>query len=359
MKSLSQYLLEATAEPRIPHPEDSIFEGSDRAKSFVQALKDIANNPEQISIKWDGGIALIFGIDPDKRFYINDKYMPDAFFAHSPEDWAKYDTEIKKSRTARPDLYDKLAGFWNGLRDLVTKAPGTYKGDLMFAHELNPQAGNFVFKPVTVEYHIPVASSLGKLIQGRQALIVAHLLNGSPWQGKPMTNNIVSVIPSNMGVQFNVQAPTNLIVQAESAISKFGNLADQFRLGMPKTYSRLLQQYLNQTITQTTTDNLTDWITKNLKPGQIKFLLGDNGQGYLYENRAGLDGLFAIWNAIYALKSNLAQQLESQVTGMKQFVNGRPQGEGFVFQSRLGLVKLVQRHVFGQAHFSGFNQTKK
>lgn len=359
MTSFIDYLVEATASPRIPHPEDSIFDSSDHAAQYVQALKSIAQNPENVSIKWDGGIALYFGIDPQGRFFVNDKYMPDAFYAHSPADWQKYDTQIKRSRTPRPDLYDKLAGFWNGLKKLVSRAPGVYKGDLMFAHQLTPISNVFVFKPVTVEYRVPVDSALGQLINGRQALIVAHQYNGSPWSGPALTNNTVSVVPPNIGARFQIKQPVALISAAEKAVNSLGAAADQFRAGMPKTYSDLLQRYLNQRVTRQTNEDLETWLTTNAKPAQIKFLLGDNQDGYLYQNKKGLDALFAIWNSISALKETLAQQLEAQVTGMQQVVAGRAQGEGFVFPSRYGLVKLVQRGSFGAAHFNGFNASKK
>jgi hypothetical protein len=359
MKLFLDYLSEAVASPRIPHPEDSIFDGSSSAAAYLQALKNIAADPKGITIKWDGGIALVFGTDPNGRFFINDKYMPDAFYAHSPADWQKYDTQIKKSRTARPDLYDKLAVFWNGLKQLVSQAPGVYKGDLMFAHQLEPVNNEFVFKPVTVEYRVPVGSALGQLIAGRQALIVAHQYNNATWQGKPMSNSVVSVISPGMGIDFRIKPPNALIAAAEKTVRSLGNAADQFRAGMPKTYSDLLQRYLNQKITKQTNADLGDWLSTNAKPAQLKFLLGDNQDGYLYQNKAGLDALFAIWNAISALKENLAQQLETQVVGIKQIVNGQPQGEGFVYPSIQGLVKLVQRSGFGAAHFSGYNSEKK
>lgn len=356
MTSLKHYLIEAEASPRIPHPEDSIFDSSTSAAGYVQALSDLARNPQKVSIKWDGGIALIFGQDPNNRFFINDKYMPDAYFAHSPEDWERYDTQIKKSRTARTELYDKLAGLWTGLRTLVARTPGVYKGDLMFAHQLTPVGNEFVFKPVTVEYRVPVNSELGKLIQGRQALIVAHQYNNAPYSGKPLSNSTVTVIPPSLGIDFKIAVPTAQLNAAEQAVRSYGNQVDLFLNGMPKSYRELLKQYLNKKITKQTNEDLSNWLVHNAKPAQIKFLLGE--QGYLTENKAGLTALFAIWNAISSLKENLAQQLESQVVGIKQSVAGQSQGEGFVYPSRQGLLKLVQRSGFGAAHFTGFNAKK-
>jgi hypothetical protein len=57
-------------------------------------------------------------------------------------------------------------------------------------------------------------------------------------------------------------------------------------------------------------------------------------------------GLLAIWNAIYNLKLNLAQQLEQQVQGLGQSTAGAAEGEGFVVPTKTGLVKLVNRGVF-------------
>jgi hypothetical protein len=72
----------------------------------------------------------------------------------------------------------------------------------------------------------------------------------------------------------------------------------------------------------------------------------------LYREQKGLNALFNIWNSIYALKENLAQQLETQVQGIEQWVGGSKQGEGFVFNTPQGLVKLVQRGTFSRALFA-------
>ena len=47
-------LFEAAASPRIPHPEDAIFDGGLEAKRYIDALNSVIKNPGGISIKWDG-----------------------------------------------------------------------------------------------------------------------------------------------------------------------------------------------------------------------------------------------------------------------------------------------------------------
>jgi hypothetical protein len=45
-------------------------------------------------------------------------------------------------------------------------------------------------------------------------------------------------------------------------------------------------------------------------------------------------------------------QLEKQVKGFEQWTGGKQEGEGFVFNSKHGLVKIVNRAGFGAAHFN-------
>lgn len=356
MKSYHEYLAEAADNPRIPHPEDSIFINSSTAAQYVSALQDIAVNPRNISIKWDGAIALYFGRDQQGKFFIADKYMPAKnVYPKSPNEWIQYD----QARGAnRADLYAKVAGIWPGLEQAVGNEIVTYKGDMMFYGPLEPVNNEFVFKPVTVEYHVPVNSDLGKLIAGRRTLIVVHQRNDAPWNGRGLTSNqIVAIIPPTAGIDFRLRNPVALARAAESAVAQFGSTVDQFLAGMSNVAREALQKYLAHRKIGKTTLKLGDWLRENVSNKQYQLLIGD-GSGYLLENKVGLDALFKVWNAISAFKENLAQQLETQVKGFKQFVAGQPQGEGFVIPSSLGLIKLVQRGGFTAAHFGGFAAKK-
>jgi hypothetical protein len=44
--------------------------------------------------------------------------------------------------------------------------------------------------------------------------------------------------------------------------------------------------------------------------------------------------------------------LDSQIEGFGQFVNNQPAGEGFVFPTPQGLVKIVDRAGFSAANFA-------
>lgn len=339
----------APSNPRIPHPEDAIFISQAEAAKYVQALESAIKNDSDISIKWDGGIALFFGTSPEGKFYINDKYMPEGFYAYSPEDWERYDTQVKKSKKARPDLYKKIAMIWEGLREDVLDN-GVYKGDLMaVGSELEPQNGNFVLKPTTVVYSIPVNSELGKIIQGKVGVIVVHQRNGAPWDGKTGLANKgnVAILPPKAGLSFKLKSPSGLVNGAKNAVNKEGKIAEQFLQGMDNTARSAIQTYFNKKITNQTNEDLLPWLENNVSKKQYQIL-----STYIPENADGIKALEHVWNSIYALKENLVLQLENQVTGFNQVTGGEKGGEGFVVPSSVGLIKLVNRKLFGGAHFN-------
>jgi hypothetical protein len=364
------FLAEA-ADPRIPHPEDAIFGpgGSADAAKAVQSLKGAIAQASNMSIKWDGGIALWFGRNEQGQLVVTDKYMPDkGVLATSPEQWREYDLQ-KKSGTTRDDLYAKLANMWPAL-DKAVVGPGWFFGDLMYAEPLQPVSGRYVFKGPTVEYRVPIESPLGHIINKSIAGIVVHVQSDAPggaktpWDGNGLRNipGGVAIINPTLGIKFHLKEPVQLSRAADAAIKKYGAATDQFLATQSGTAKALLQQFFNKRITnQPEGRDLVEFLKAKASGKQFQILVGDQatpGALYVQDEAGGLtespgySGLKAIWNAIYAFKINLNQQLEAQVKGLEQFSGGQPGGEGFVFPSPNGLVKIVNRGQFGAAHFN-------
>lgn len=355
MKKFYEYLAEAAEGPRIPHPEDSIFSGSAEAAKYLAALNEVMQNPQKSSIKWDGGIALYFGRDQQGQFFVTDKYMPaKGVYPTSPEGWIEYDRARGADRT---DLYDKIKTIWSGLEAAVGNTTGTFKGDLMSVGQLQPVDGKFVFVPTTVEYRIPVDSQLGKLIAGKVGVVVVHKYQDRPWDGRTGLTNAgnVAILPPAADLTFkltDVPALSASARQAADTLKSQGNQVDQFLQGIPGVARVALQTYTNKYITGQTKDSVDVWLRNNISDKQFQFLVGDDNNGYLVQNKAGLNALFNVWNAMYQYKVNLVNQFESQIQGFEQYINGQPGGEGFVFPSSHGLIKLVNRQQFGGAHFA-------
>jgi hypothetical protein len=343
-----------------PHPEDSIFDGAQASKDALQSLQYVIKNPGSVTIKWDGFPALIFGRVRDGRFTVQDKYMFDAkFFADSPAKWQEYDSK-KASGKLRPDLYAKLTNIWKGLEAAVGNSPGFFWGDLLWWEHLPDQGGTYAFKPNVVEYRVPDNTLLGKQIGRSVGGVVVHQYfadDSAPpqqWNGKGlnMSGPVVILTPS-AGIQFKLNDPVQLTKAATAAVNQYSALAESFLTELPGVVRQALQKYMNKKITGQTNEELVPWLEHNVSAKQFKFLTGDEGQpGYLVREQKGLNALFTIWNSLYVLKVNLADQLEQQVQGIQQSVNGKPAGEGFVFNTPTGLVKLVNRGTFSAALFA-------
>jgi hypothetical protein len=357
MKRFHEYLTEAIGDgPRIPHPEDSILQGSDTAMKFASALEEIIQNPQQATIKWDGGIALYFGRNQQGQFFMTDKYMPaKGVYPTSPQGWRDYDSGRGANRA---DLYNKIDLLWPGLEKSVGNTNGIFKGDLMDVDPagFKPTGSSFVFSPTTVEYTVSADSYLGKLMSNKVGLIVVHEFDGRPWDGKTGLSNVgnVAVVPPNVNQTFQLPAAQQLLKtvrDAETVISTRGQLSDAFLSGLDNVARGLLGKYLNQIRTQQTKDTINDWLKVNANNKQYNNLIGDGESGYMAKNKAGLDALYNIWNAIFKSKVAIVNAYESQIQGFNQRTTAGPGGEGMVFPTSLGLIKLINPN-FGIAHFS-------
>lgn len=355
-KTFSDYLAEAIGDgPRIPHPEDSVLQGSAVAAKFLGAFDEIVNKPQNFTIKWDGGIALYFGRNEQGQFFITDKYMPaKGVYPTSPQGWRDYDANRGANRA---DLYDKIEAIWPGLEQSVTAKTGAFKGDLMAIgqDDMTPKNGAFHFGTVTVQYGVPVQSFLGRLMTNKVALIVVHEYAGRPWDGRTglVNNSNVAVVPPNLDLKFSLTDRTSVIALINAAKAELGNsknLIDQFLAGLDNPAIVLIGRYLNQLRTQQTKDEIAHWLQNNANKKQFNNLIGDGKTGYLIKNKAGLDALYSLWNSMFKIKEAIVLSLESQVQGFTQTTSAGPGGEGFVFPTSVGLVKLINPN-FGKAHF--------
>ena len=364
----------AKKDPRIPHPEDAFFMGDSQAASrAIQGLEAAASNDKNITIKWDGKPALIFGRLPNGRLSVMDKYMFDAgYAAQSPEDWIKYDQQ-KKSGNLRTDLYPKLKAIWPGL-DAATKGSGFYWGDLLWAGQLTPTGGEYQFRPNLVQYSIPANSPEGQIINGKSGGIVVHQhfnklgdKQAQVWNGQGLENvpGGVAILTPTLGTKFKLSKPN--LSAAKKAVSTYGAAVDELLNSLPGSVRQRMQTYFNQRIIGGTNLSLHNWLKVNTSGKQYAELVvgnpdaqgqynakTDNMPGKLFTlDRSGkvvpspaYTGLQQIWDSIYNAKLGMAQQLEQQVHGLKQTTAGKAEGEGFVVNTPYGLVKLVNRGVF-------------
>jgi Family of unknown function (DUF6267) len=350
-------------EARTPHPEDFIFQGSQRALDAIAGVMSAVDQPQSVTIKWDGSPAIVFGRRvADGKFTMNYKEyigLPGAQVTTAQELLDFYIKNAKNIEVGR-----KLASVFNAIGSICPPTfRGFVQGDLMWTEPLQPTDGKFVFKPNPhgVTYKIPADTEIGKKIAGRQVGIAVHSIGSdvqndkeTPLVGRRSMNGLegladssqwCTVFTGNMGIPFKLKRPAKAETLAKAAVKKFQALGgDDFLASITGASKATLQTYYNRKVTGQAVDQ--NWLESKLSKPQYAIIASD-------ENKPIILALDAVYRDIAALKLAVLQQLEPQVQGVEQYVGDVPKGEGFNIDSPSGFIKLVNRGVFSAANFAG------
>lgn len=354
----------------LDHPEDLIFlggvEGANRA---VQAMLDTAQNPDKITIKWDGYPALIFGRGVNGKFSIMDKHMFNkkdlsGRNVYSPEQFAQYDQERGVDRS---DLHQIIAQIWSGL-EKSDRSKGYYWGDLLFKQPLQEQNGLYTFKanPNGITYTVDANSELGNFFKGKTSGIVVHQyiapdalttdqavpLDGTIGQLK--NNSNVAILPAKMPITPTVKVDASLLKKAKSEITKYGQAVEKLMSTAPQarnTFNQLFTVYINKKIVSGDLNNLLDGFMEFFNSRPMTDAMRNKLTQHLKENKAGLVGAFSIWIAIYNLKMSIVNQLNkaAETAPVKGYLqDGTQTQEGFVSHG----LKFVDRMGFSRQNLA-------
>ena len=357
----------------IVHPEDLVFsEGIPGAQRAIAALAAMVTGKELTTIKWDGFPALVFGRNVDGQLMVTDKHMFDkkdgSGRVTSPDAFRQYDANRGADRA---DLYDKIDLIWNALESIIPgNFRGFYMGDLLYAGRLQPQGGFFTFKPNTVTYKVKENSPTGQHIAGSVAGIAVHTFIPGIGEGdRPLEG--LGGLPSSGPIWFvsgtmpvpRVAIDKSVLNQTQATVGKYSPAVTDFmsRLLDMKAKGLLgnISTYITSKIGTGSFDHMLDgfmqYLPTKLSPAAQAKLLGDNHNGWLYgEGRPGIEGIFTIWVAIYNLKLNVKQQIDSQqATGdIQAFTGNDPGHEGYVVGGGEEKMKLIDRLGFSRANFA-------
>jgi hypothetical protein len=360
------------AKGHLDHPEDLIFlDDEPGARRAISAIEATVNNPNTVTIKWDGYPALIFGRGPDGKFSIMDKHMfnkkdGSGRQVYSPEEFAQYDAARGVNRG---DLYNLISTIWPGLEKADRGGNGYYWGDLLFSRPLNDQNGLYKFRanPNGITYTVDTDSEVGKLLAGKDAAIAVHQfikadaastddavpLNGTI--GNLENNSNVAIVPSKMPVTPKIKLNNTLKTKAEAEINKYGSAVSDLMNTAPQarnTFNQLFTTYINKRIVSGDLANLLDGFLEYVETRPMTDKMRAKIMEHLSVNKQGLVGAFKIWVAIYNLKMDVVKQLDkaaetSPVKGYLQ--DGTQTQEGFVSQG----LKFVDRMGFSRQNLAG------
>lgn len=357
---------------RIQHAEDIVFwEGSQGAKRALQSLANLAKGGHKdVTVKWDGSPAVIFGRDENGDFVFTDK---SGFSAKGYDGKSKSPDELQAMLMNRPGAqrnpegYGQFAANMKQAFEYFEKAVpddyrGFFKGDMLYFNTPQLAKGEYVFKPNVVEYRVDSNSELGKRIGQSKAGIVVHrevdaagnetaLQNGDIFQG-----NDVLVVPP-VTAQNPPQVDNESIGQLKAIIAKdaaaIDSLLDQNKLTdmKMKDLPDIFYTYTNSKV-DTGLENLGKDFLQWLSTSKVSPAKQTKIKEYISQNVQGFRALWEVVTAIQKVKDDIINQLDQQDIPVKQSMAGEAGGEGYVLAHPEGDIKLVPRQTFSRINRS-------
>jgi hypothetical protein len=367
-------------------------------QGMLQTLQGSADQPINVSVKWDGAPAVVCGIDPvNGRWFVGTK----GVFGKTPK--LNYNKDDIARNHGTDDLGQKLLKCLVHLKKLNIQ--GIVQGDFMFDRDTLARqsiAGeNYItFKPNTITYAVPEKSDLGQKMSSAQVGIIFH----TTYTGDTITNlkaqygADVESFTRTPDVWFdnatykNVSGTANFtaeeqqqftagIDQLKSLLSKVPtNLSAM--LGMNKDFLPFFMLYINDQIRQgripmDTNQYLKDFVEfyqgrmqqqaaglKAQKALQLRQQKMKDMPVFLKQMQRPLAAMMAFYKQVIELK-NLTLAKLNKATAIGTFAQTDAglevtDPEGFVAVGKAGdAVKLVDRLGFSRKNLTAINKFQK
>jgi hypothetical protein len=357
---------------RIQHAEDIVFwEGSAGAMRALDAIKNLEGEGHRdVTIKWDGSPAIIFGRDSDGSFVLTDK---SGFTAKGYDGRSKSPEELEQmllnrsgGKNRENPGYVAFASKMKDIFDEYEKAVpedfrGFFKGDLLYFNTPEKRNGNYVFKPNIVEYAVDMDSELGKRIGRSKTGVVIHRVVDENGAEGPLENadifqgNEVLVVPP-ISVERPADAPNKEIAQLEQVIKRNAAGIDELlnteelKAKQMTDFPQILYAYTNSKV-DTGLANLgadfAQWLEQRKQ-------VSDRKKGkileYVKEHAGAFQALWTTVSSLMKVKDDIIRQFDSHDQTVKQSINGEEGGEGYVLAHPQGDIKLVPREFFTRAN---------
>jgi hypothetical protein len=329
----------------IEHLEDLVFRNG--AAGISQALtiaQQATEQPSTVTAKWDGKPAVIWGRKPATgEFVLTDGSGFEAKsydgLATSPRMMADIQNRRSGERSGLIQLYATL---WPALEaSLPPNFRGYVKGDLLYTDTPPVEAGNYVFRPNTIEYKIPVRSALGQRIGASNIGIAVHSMYADTGEARqPLSgvkfNEVPGLMlerpatPSALVLDKNIVQQLKTIVRSQGANMKVlfnpaelraQQVTDLFRLAVDFINTKVggPLEPANQLIVE-----FGEWLQGRVTPRKF-----NNIVEYLKNpstNQEALSAAFLAFELLHALKTDLLRQADTQHPGQEGWVMATPAG---------------------------------
>lgn len=360
-KITGHQLTEASKGREINHIEDLvIFYGAQGANKAINSLHQLEQNPKNITIKWDGRPAVIFGRNEKGEFVLTDK---SGFGAVRYDGRVTSDDALEKMFLNRPngnpEFAAKMKGIWNAFEQATPKEfRGYVHGDLLYFTTPEIKNGAYEFTPNTTTYMVDVKSDIGNKIGNSKTGVVIH--GGIDLDGnktgprmEEFTGGDLLILPPQ-SVSKIQQLDITGLKELETFVKGVGNDIDQ-AINPPaelkiSDFQNNLYSYMNFKAKSGSMDDIgakgfLEWLQNSnvSKPKQSRTAQ------WVMDNSKGVEALFRVMRGIITVKNNAIQELDQQQGDIRAYTAGQPGGEGYVIGKD---VKLVNRLGFSAANFA-------
>ena len=361
------------AEARIQHAEDFLFfDGSAGAVRVLNSLEKLEQGVEDVTLKWDGSPAIIFGRNEDGRIVLTDK---SGFTAKGYDGRTTTRNDVQKMFMARPGARKDPEGYKQLGANMASIMPmfdsaipkdfrGYYKGDLLYFSTPPLQDGKYVFKPQIVTYTVDAKSDMGKRIGESRTGVVIHRLMDEQGEESALPQGTfesfegkdVFAVPP-VTVQKTAKIDNKAILELKQSISKYKGAIDDL-LNKPRLaelkmtdFGKILYAYTNSKVDTGMTGMGQDFLQWLEGKAGISGVKKKGIAEYIETHRVGYNALWDLHTKIMQVKDDVIRQFDAHDSDVKQSIEGHGEGgEGYVLAHPEGDMKLVPREYFSKAN---------
>ncbi len=349
----------------IEHLEDLVFRhGAAGITQAIEIAQHATEQPRTVTAKWDGKPAVIWGRKPATgEFVLTDGSGFEAKgydgLATSPAMMADIQNRRGPNREGLINIYRQL---WPVLEaSLPSNFRGYVKGDLLYMDTPQVEAGNYVFRPNTVTYKIPVKSALGQRIGNSKIGVAVHSMYADVGDARqPLSRITFNEVPGLMlerpATPTSLELNQNIVKQLKTIVRSQGNnmkvlfnpvelraqqVTDLFKLAVDFINTKVggPLEPANQLIVE-----FGQWLQGRVTPRKF-----NNIVEYLKNpgtNQEALAAAFLAFELLHELKVDILRQADVQHPGQ----------EGWVMATPAGYAKAVSR--FDPNAFAAVNRAQ-
>ena len=328
----------------IEHLEDLVFRrGTQGIIDALEIVKQASEQPSTTTAKWDGKPAVIWGRKPATgEFVLTDGSGFEAKgydgLATSPRMMADIQNRRSGDRTELIQLYATLfpileASLPNGFR-------GYIKGDLLYMQTPPEIAGNYVFKPNTIEYKIPARSSLGQRISNSNIGIAVHSMYADQGDARqPLKGVTFNEVPGLMlerpATPKSLATDSTKVTQLKQLIRANGQAINtlfnpvELRANKITDLAKLCVDYINTKVgtplnPQTLLPEFGEWLKSKVTPQKFRNIVE-----YLQSPTSNTQAMAAAFTAfllLHDIKMDILRQADLEHPGQEGWVMATPAG---------------------------------